>query len=241
MAQTIEIQTSYHVPIQFELAPLRERIIAFFIDQLIKGILYFILSYVVQLLDMDGAYTKLLLLMPVLTFYTLICEIWMNGRTLGKSLLGIRVIRIDGQQPAIGDYLLRWSFRMIDIYLSFGLLAAIGISSNERGQRLGDTLAQCTVVRVSKKLDLSLADLMKIESRETYRPQYPQIVHLKESDIFLIKHTIERYQRYKNNAHQLAINELSLAFQEKLQCEIAAVNDVQFLRTLIKDYVVMTR
>jgi hypothetical protein len=183
----------------------------------------------------------LLLIMPVMTFYTLVCEIWMNGRTPGKSLLGIRVIRIDGQQPSFADYLLRWSFRMIDIYLSFGLLAAIGISSNERGQRLGDTLSQCTVVRVSKKLHLSLADLMKIESRETYQPQYPQIAHFKESDIFLIKHTIERYQRYKNNAHQQALKELSRSFQDKLKCEIAPVNDIQFLRTLIKDYVVMTR
>jgi uncharacterized RDD family membrane protein YckC len=241
MAQTIEIQTAYHVPIQFELAPLRERIFAFIIDLLVKGILFFILSNCIQLLDIEGGYFTLLLIMPILTFYTLVCEIWMNGRTPGKSLLGIRVIRIDGQQPSFADYLLRWSFRMIDIYLSFGLLAAIGISSNERGQRLGDTLAQCTVVRVSKKLHLSLADLMKIESRETYQPQYPQIAQFKESDIFLIKHTIERYQRYKNNAHQQALKELSRSFQAKLHCETAPVNDIQFLRTLIKDYVVMTR
>ena len=48
----------------------------------------------------------------------------MNGKTPGKHFNKIRVVKIDGSKPSLGNYLTRWLLRVIDIW-SFGGSVAI--------------------------------------------------------------------------------------------------------------------
>jgi uncharacterized RDD family membrane protein YckC len=50
--------------------------------------------------------------------YPLVLESLMEGQTPGKRTLKIRVVKIDGYQASFGDYMIRWVFRIIDVYLS---------------------------------------------------------------------------------------------------------------------------
>ncbi len=68
------------------------------------------------------------------------------GRSLGKMLMGLRVISIDGSAPTLGSLLIRNLLRVIDIGLMFLPLAVILFSRLR--QRTGDVAAGTLVVRI---------------------------------------------------------------------------------------------
>jgi uncharacterized RDD family membrane protein YckC len=69
------------------------------------------------------------------------------GRTLGKLITGIRVIReADGRVPGLGPAFLRTVLRLIDGFASY-LVALIVVVNSSRRRRLGDMAADTLVVR----------------------------------------------------------------------------------------------
>ena len=81
--------------------------------------------------------------LPVV-FYDLISEILLDGQSVGKKVMGIKVVSLNGAQPSLGQYLLRWVFRIVDFSFSGSLVAVIMVAVTEKKQRLGDMLAGTT-------------------------------------------------------------------------------------------------
>ena len=79
-------------------------------------------------------------------FYTLILESVFEGQTVGKKLLKIKVVKIDGYQATFADYLIRWFMRIIDMWLLYCVVALISVASSKKGQRLGDMVAGTSVI-----------------------------------------------------------------------------------------------
>src|SRR5690606_39594735 len=84
-------------------------------------------------------------------FYTLVCESLMSGQTIGKKIMKIRVIKIDGYQASFGDYLVRWLFRVVEIVIFQGVIAVMAIIFSGKNQRLGDTVSGTAVVSLKNK------------------------------------------------------------------------------------------
>jgi uncharacterized RDD family membrane protein YckC len=74
-----------------------------------------------------------------------VCEA-MAGATLGKLLVGIRVVGDDGGPLTLEAAIIRNLLRLID-GLFFYLVGAIVALTSPRGQRLGDRAAHMLVVR----------------------------------------------------------------------------------------------
>jgi uncharacterized RDD family membrane protein YckC len=242
--KSIDIRTTQNVTITYEHAFIRERILAFILDYVFlfigMGILYFILDS----LGLDGQVGEIidaLVIGVIVTFYTLILESTNNGQTIGKKLLRIKVVKLDGKRPDFFDYLLRWTLRLIDIWASAGTLACILISSNRNSQRLGEIVSNTIVVRVKPRTQITLEEILKIDDRLSYVPVYPEIRNFREDDILVIKQSIERYHKYRNNAHREALVELCEVLRLRLQLPSVPPNKMEFLKTCIKDYIVMTR
>lgn len=69
------------------------------------------------------------------------------GQTLGKMLLGIKVVREDtGEVPGLGAATIRTLLRIIDS-LFFYLVAFIAVLASQQNKRLGDMVAHTLVVR----------------------------------------------------------------------------------------------
>jgi uncharacterized RDD family membrane protein YckC len=73
----------------------------------------------------------------------------LTGRTIGKLICGIRVVREDGSPPGIGRGVLRWVLLIVDdfpwiIPMLTGFIVAL---TNNRRQRVGDLAASTFVVR----------------------------------------------------------------------------------------------
>ncbi len=242
--QTIEIRTTQNVTIEYELASLRERFFSFFIDVLIVGSFYFALVMVLSsigsiLFENPGLIS--LMLIGMFIFYQLLSEILADGQSWGKKAMGIKVVRLDGKEPNLSDYLLRAVFHIIDSIMSLGVLAALMISSSNKNQRLGDMTANTTVIRIKFNLRFRLEDILKINTIEDYEPTYPEVRRLSEKDMLLIKTIISRYRKYRNKAHQEVIDELVGNLVRQLDISETPRDKIAFLKTLIRDYIVLTR
>ncbi len=247
--QTIEIETSQNVAIEYELAGLRERGLAFFIDLLIVIVGFLLLFFTLTtvfgraLNNAEWVFGLLISLGPVLFFmgYHFLMEFLADGQSLGKKAMGLKVVRLDGREPGGQEYFLRALFHLLDSIFSSGILAAILISSQARGQRLGDLTANTTVIRLNNRLQFTLDDILQIATTESYQPQYPQVRQLREEDMLLIKTSINRYQTFGNPAHAKALGQLVDRVCSLLEIEKPKSNYVGFLKTLLKDYIVLTR
>ena len=244
--KTIDVKTTQNVTITYELAEVRDRIFAFLIDLVIMIAGYLILYWILNLLadenDLSAAtfFFYTLIILPIM-FYSLWSEVLMDGQSVGKKALRIKVIKMDGRPPRFSDYLSRWIFRLLDIYLCFGVIATILSASSDFAQRLGDVASNTAVVKIGNRNFISLNEILKIDSRQNYEPLYPGISNFREEDILLIKQSIDRYQRYRNAAHKKAILVLVENLKKKLGIEEEITEHIKFLKTLIKDYIVLTR
>lgn len=91
-----------------------------------------------------GGDVTLLLLFLGLCYYVL-CEA-LTGMTVGKRIVGIRVVEEDGTHVGFGAAVVRNLLRLVD-GLFFYLVGALFAFTSPQGQRLGDRAAHTVVVR----------------------------------------------------------------------------------------------
>lgn len=237
----IEITTTQNITIHYELASIGERILAFIADLIIltvsSSILYGISSII---LPNSSELLIYLTLLPIIVFYSLFFELFNNGQSFGKKALKLRVIRIDGEKTAFSDYLMRWMFRIIDIYGSFGGIAFLGIISSTNNQRTGDLLANTVVVSLRKDNRIKLSNLLKLNDQVKYIPVYPEVLRFDEETILIVKEVLKKHLKYPNIAHQKAFDLLIEKMATELNLKVPK-NKVEFLKTLLKDYIMLTR
>lgn len=239
----IAINTSQNVNVGFTLAGAGERIVAFFIDWLIKGIYIFIIFWLTRnILDfsnyIDGWDSwSIGALILIITFpihiYTLVLESVMEGQTFGKKLMKIKVVKIDGYQASFGDYLMRWIFRLVDIVGSFGFIAFVTTLLSKNHQRLGDIATGTAVISLKNKVDISHTILEQL--KEDYIPTFPQVILLSDNDVRIIK---ENFQKAIKADDRQIINRLTQRILDilKLDPDSIQLTQKQFLGTIIKDY-----
>jgi uncharacterized RDD family membrane protein YckC len=66
-----------------------------------------------------------------------------TGQTLGKKIIGIRVVKQDGGQVTFGSSFVRHLFDMIDVSFAIGILV---IKNSGKKQRIGDLIAKTVVL-----------------------------------------------------------------------------------------------
>ena len=247
IVKTIDIRTTQNVTIEYALANLLERFLSFFLDLIIVAGIYLVLFLLFAkalgevLASLPVSFYFFLIPFGLFVLYYFLTELLLHGQTLGKRVTGLKVVRIDGQEPGLSDYLLRAIFHMPDTLISGGVLAALFISSTPRRQRLGDLAAHTTVIKARPTRSFRLEDILRISSLDDYEPRYPNVRQLAEADMLLIKTTLNRYEHYPNAAHRAAIEELVAVIGERAGLHPDRQNKVDFLKTLIRDYIVLTR
>nr|WP_234315430.1 RDD family protein [Streptomyces globisporus] len=70
-----------------------------------------------------------------------------HGRSLGKLACGLRVVRDDGGPIRFRHALVRGAMGVVEILMTFGVVALVASLVSERGRRLGDVFAGTLVVR----------------------------------------------------------------------------------------------
>jgi uncharacterized RDD family membrane protein YckC len=237
----IDITTTQNVTIEYELATVVERMLSSAIDAcFIYVASWFIQLIITEVWGNSDILKYIYIVIPFSFFYHLLFEALNHGQTPGKMILKIRVVKITGERPVFFDFLMRTVFRMVDITATLGTLALITASSSEKGQRLGDFFAETTVVKLLNFNNFGLDRVLSMEKLKSYQPVYPGVMQFKEEEMLLVKETLERRLLIRNKSHNDAM--LMLVKKIEAQLGITAPKDKeQFLRTLIKDYVSLTR
>ena len=110
------------------------------------------------------------LVIPVIWFiYFPVCESSF-GQTLGKKAFRLHVVDLKGEKPSIVHALLR---RMLDIFelMLFGVPALLAINHSQKNQRIGDMIADTTVVNTDAVCIYCSAEL-ELSSREVMRETF---------------------------------------------------------------------
>lgn len=228
----IRIQTAQNIDIEYEVASIGDRILATLLDYL------FFLAYFL-IIVLIGAATDwyifqsmaLMVLMSLpLLLYDLICELTLQGRSFGKIIMKIKVVKLDGTQANLGAYILRWLLRIIDTRILSGIIAVLTILINGKGQRIGDLAAGTTVIKMKQKVQLSDTIFSKIKS--DYQITFPQVAKLSDNDVAIIKEVVQVCINTKNFE---ALEKLALKTKQTMGVSANMPNE-QFLSIVIQDY-----
>lgn len=245
MKKTIEITTTQNVTIEYELASLRERCLSWLLDWLIV-IMGYLLLYQLLALVFGGFGDEAIVffLLPLLAYflYYIFFEIWNGGQTPGKMVMSTKVVRLDGKDPEWSDVVLRSVLQLADILFSAGVVGILLIKTTAKSQRFGDMAAHTTVIKLfSSQFAYRLEDILNISSLDNYQPVFPQVNRLSERDMIFIKTVLGRRQKYGNAAHDHVLEDLVTHLMPLLDIEQRPANRVDFLKTLLRDYIVLTR
>jgi len=248
----IQIATPFNIDIEFEIAEFHKRLIAYFIDFFLIIIYLFSMLYFLygglKLGDESGGFALIVIIIPTL-FYTMLSELLCGGQTAGKKIMSIKVVSLDGGEPVLGQFLLRWFLRFyewgfivfflfwINGFIGIVLLVVGGVTSiitmlvSPKGQRLGDMVAGTVVVNTRSLLTVD-DTIFKHVSQDNYKVSFPEVMRLSDRDINTVKNVIRQSQ--KTNNYDMC-NRVAYKVQDvlKVSTEMYAID---FLEKILEDY-----
>ena len=226
------IQTAQNVDLAFAPAGLGERIGAWFVDALL-GVGYVVVMVWLQA-PSSGNAAAIILFSPLL-LYHLVCEVLFEGQTAGKRLLQIQVSRVDGAAPSLGQYLLRWTFRFVDVTFSSGVVAVVSVAATQRSQRLGDVVAGTVVVRRRRRVRID--EVLYPERPAGVEPAFPEAARLTDADVRTIRAVLVRLRREPRSAAALRLaHRAKDAVERRLGIDRAQMPTADFLENVVADY-----
>jgi uncharacterized RDD family membrane protein YckC len=248
----IQIATPFNIDIEFEIAEFHKRILAYMIDFFLLILYMFSMLYLLfggfRIGEGGIGLAMIVLVIPTI-FYSPVSEILLNGQSAGKKLMKIKVVSLDGGEPELSQYLLRWFLRFYEwgfiIFTLFwlnpftglvclfigGLTSVIIIGVSPKSQRLGDIVAGTVVVNTHTSLTVDDTIFMEV-NHANYKVKFPEVMRLSDRDINTIKNVLR--QTEKTNQYDMC-NRVAMKVQTvlKVSSDMYA-ND--FLEKILEDY-----
>ena len=143
------IVTPEAVVLSFETAGVGSRLIAQVIDLAIQSAAGLLIAggaagLGATSIGLAGVYFGLFL---VAFGYPIASETLWRGRTVGKAVMGLRVVTVEGAPIRFRHALVRGALGLLDFWATGGGAAVLCILATRRNQRLGDLVAGTLVVR----------------------------------------------------------------------------------------------
>jgi uncharacterized RDD family membrane protein YckC len=239
----IEVQTTQNVTIDYETAGIGYRLLAYMLDWVVILIWYLGWIGIISIFSETGIWSAfdgngimifliIIIVFPII-FYDLLFETLNHGQSIGKMIVKIRVVNVDGTAPSGTSFLLRWLFRAIDFSMTEGFLAIIMIAITKKSQRLGDYLAGTTVIDLRLNAGNKELKLSDLDFHEDYKVSYNDVLYkLSDKDIQTIRSIIDD-QRMQYNEY----------FTQRLADRIKLITGYEyngpnrvFLRKVVSDY-----
>ena len=187
------ILTSQNVRVETRQAVFMLRVFACLIDLVAMVVISIAASYIfLPVAAMTSNVFLVWIFIILIAMYPFIMEVFFHGQTIGKMLTKLKVVRVEGEAPSIGDYFLRWALLPIDYIVLPPVTLCLFVLSS-RSQRLGDMASGTMVIRTERSVDrmVRLNDFYVDESH--YVPIYPLACNLTEGQADIIHRVLTSY------------------------------------------------
>lgn len=257
----IKVPTSFNIDVEFEIPEFYRRLIAWMIDVVIEFCYFMLAIYVLNRMDkvMGNDYDinaiAIIVFLPIF-IYHIVLEFTMNGQTIGKKIMALKVVHENGGRASFSQFFIRWILRVSDVWIiviallllytattgkseiNFVFLGAliflvtdiILVVSSKKNQRIGDILAKTILIRTNRKA--SIEETVFQEVADSYTPLFPQIMQLSDRDINAIKSILE-------TARKKGDMDVAIAAGDKIKAHLkieSSLSPFEFLDILLKDY-----
>jgi len=141
-----EIETPEGVSLRLRAAGALPRAQAWTVDLFLRLVVFFIAMIPLSLFGKGGNGLAMLLMFALLWAYSVVCEVWLDGQTLGKRALGLRVVNADGTPVTWLPSVVRNLLRVVDALPG---VYGVGLAStliDPHARRLGDIVAGTMVI-----------------------------------------------------------------------------------------------
>ena len=240
---TVEIDTTQNVSIRFQTANVLERILARIIDGIVATVFLYACFLPIGLLGVYSAgettpwllVTVAVSVLVLVFFYSFIMESIFHGQTLGKMAMNTRVVRMDGTEPSIGNYAVRFLVGVFEVTMTFGAVAAVVCLVSKSGQRLGDMAAGTLVVRKARKVTLAQVGMIADTPDRTIL--YHSAGSLSPADVDVLKEVLHEVKT--RNRTPDATRTLLEAAKKRFEVVIGESSGDEaliFLRDVLADY-----
>ena len=165
MNEQLSIETPEQIDISFQKAGIGSRFYAALIDTLLLALILLVGYYVnrrfiSELGDIFGKWLGAfggIVVFALFWGYYMVLEVTTNGQSIGKRLLGLRVIKAGGYPISFADSAIRNLVRIADFLPFFYAIGLCVMLINKNWERLGDLAAGTLVVKTARA-DLTLTD-----------------------------------------------------------------------------------
>lgn len=221
MRNIYHIKTPENVTLEFELAGVGSRGVAVLIDTLIQNVFLFVVALIVVLITgTDISYSwyekgntvyiviGILLIFITQFGYFLLFELFTKGSTIGKKLVGLKVIMANGEPVSFTASLVRNLLRLGDMLPGIYGVGIFSVVLSERYTRLGDLAANTVVVKVKKRT----ADFSSVKAVNSERRN----IDITPKEEALLTEYMERLKQDKPIYSTDLENQLYLHFYKKI-------------------------
>ena len=248
----LRVPTNFNIDLEFESPEFHKRLLAVVFDFILQ---FFYIKIAVEIYSSmenrkfteDVWYDMMFMWIIILTpafLYPLICEMTMNGQTIGKKLMKIQVVNENGGKASFSQLMIRFLLNPVNymllaifMYRPFFLAAAVAIVvdivlsvATKKYQRFGEILAHTILISTNAKG--SVQDTVFMEVSENYVPMYPQIMQLSDKDINAIKGILDTAVK-KGDFGLAAMAAEKIKGHLKIE---SSLSPFEFLEVVMKDY-----
>lgn len=248
-SQRLVLETAENIAVEFELAGLASRFLAYVVDAIIQMAVLVILVYVVSIaaallssavsLDIEGGWVTAVLILAIFILYEgyfILFETMWRGQSIGKRILGLRVIKDNGQSVAFLDVVIRNIMRFADmlppvLYFPTYGLGSVVLMSNRFHKRIGDFAAGTIVVREKFLRGFDHVRSLKIHPDYLRQIRIPFTGRLSNDDIHLVREFFYRKNTFPPDIRKRLSAKISRYITQRLKMT-TAIPDEQAMKFL---------
>jgi uncharacterized RDD family membrane protein YckC len=141
-----EIETPEGVSLRLRAAGAFGRAQAWLLDSILRMLFFSVALGLFSVFGRGGNGLAALLLFALTWAYNVVCEVWFHGQTVGKRVLGLRVVSADGTPVTLIPSVIRNLLRVVDMLPGVYGVGLITTMIDSSARRIGDIAGGTMVI-----------------------------------------------------------------------------------------------